>query len=85
MQGFFSAMAESWKKLKPSNVFLSFNACSNPNRSALVPELLNKNSMLVGQLYKDKSLALHAPDLICFTTDIQKVNYYSSPENQQFI
>ena len=24
---FFSAMAESWKKLKTSNVFLSFNVC----------------------------------------------------------
>ena len=26
---FFSAMAESWKKLKTSNVFSSFIVCSN--------------------------------------------------------
>ena len=40
-------------------------------------ELLNNNSLFVGQLYEDKSLALRARDLI-FTTDPQTVNYYST-------
>ena len=69
-------MAESWKKLKTSNVFLSFNVCLNQNRSAPVRELLSNNSLFVGQLYEDKSLALRARDLIFFTTDLQTVNYY---------
>ena len=34
-------------------------------------ELLNDNSLFVGQLYEDKSLALQAGDLIFFTTDVQ--------------
>ena len=38
-------------------------------------ELLSNNSQFVCQLYEDKSLALHARDLI-FTTDLQTVNYY---------
>ena len=42
---------------------------SNRNRSALVRELLCNNSLFVGQLYEDKSLALHARDLIFFSTD----------------
>ena len=67
-------MAESCKKLKTSNVFLSFIVCLNRNRSAQVRELLSNNSLFVGQLYKDKSLAR---DLI-FTTDLQTVNYYST-------
>ena len=75
---FFSAMAESPKKLKSSNVVLSFIVCSNRNRSALVRELLSNNSLFVGQLYEDKSLALRARDLIFFTTDLQTVNYYST-------
>ena len=33
-------------------------------RSALVRDLLNNNSLFVSQLYADKSLALHAHDLI---------------------
>ena len=74
---FFSAMAECWKNLKTSNVFLSFLACSNRNRLAQVRELLSNNSLFVNQLYEDKSLALHARDLI-FTTDLQTVNYYST-------
>ena len=37
------------------------------NRSALVRELLCNNSLFVGQLYEDKSLALRARDLIFFT------------------
>ena len=41
-------------------------------------ELLSNNSLFVGQLYKEKSLALHARDLIFFTTDLQTVNYYST-------
>ena len=71
-------MTESMKKLKPSNVVLSFIICSNRNRSALVRDLLSYNSLFVGQLYKDKSLALHARDLIFSTTDLQTVNYYST-------
>ena len=71
-------MAESWKKLKTSNVFSSFNVCKNRNRSAPVGELLSNNSLFVGQLYEDKSLALRTCDLIFFTTDIQTVNYYST-------
>ena len=54
----FGAMAESWKKLKTSNVFLWFIDCSNQNRSALVRDLLSNNSLFVGQLYKDSSLQL---------------------------
>ena len=64
-------MAESWKKLKTSNVILLFIVCSNRNRSALVCKLLSNNSLFVGQLYEDKSLVLGAPDLIFFTTDLQ--------------
>ena len=75
---FFSAMAESWKKLKTSNLFSSNIMSSNRNRSALVCELLCNNSLFVGQLYKDKSLALRARDLIFFTTDLQTVNYYTT-------
>ena len=40
-------------------------------------ELLSNNSLFVGQLYEDKSLALRARDLIFFITDLQTVNYYS--------
>ena len=75
---FFSAMAESWKKLMTSNLFSPFSVYSNRNRSARVCELLSNNSLFVGQLYDDKSLALHARDLIFFTTDLQTENYYSS-------
>ena len=71
-------MAESWKKLKASNLFSSFIVCSNRNRSALVRELLCNNSLFVGQLYEDKSLALRARDLISFTTDLQTVNCYNN-------
>ena len=71
-------MAERSKKLKSLNVILSFIVCSNRNRSALVRELLSNNSLFVGQLYEDKSLALRARDLIFFTTDLQTVNYYST-------
>ena len=70
-------MAESWKKLKTSNVFSLFTVCKNRNRAALVCELLRINSLFVGQLYEDKSLALRARDLI-FTTDLQTVNYYTT-------
>ena len=38
-------------------------------------ELLSNNSLFVGQLYEDKALALHAHDLIFFTTDLQTGNY----------
>ena len=72
---FYSAMAESWKKLKTSNLFSSFIVSSNRNRLALVRELLCNNSLFVGQLYEDESLALRARDFIFFTTDLQTVNY----------
>ena len=42
---------------------------------APVRELLSNNSLFVGELYEDKSLALRARDLICFLTDLQTVNY----------
>ena len=48
-----SAMAESWKKLKTSNLFSSFIVSSNRNRSALVSELLCNYSLFVGQWYVD--------------------------------
>ena len=70
LQDFFSAMVESWKKLKTSNVFSSFTVCSNGNRSALVHELLSNNSLFVGQLKEDKSLALHTRYLIFSTTEL---------------
>ena len=38
-------------------------------------DLLIYNSLFVGQLYKDKSLVLHARNLIFSTTDLQTVNY----------
>ena len=70
---FFSAMAESWKKLKTTDVRSSFIVCSNRTlfRSAPMRDLLSYNSLFVGQLYEDKSLALRARDLIFFTTDLQ--------------
>ena len=71
-------MAESWKKLKSSNVFSSFIVCYNRNRSAQVRELLSNHSLFVGQLYVDKSLALRARDLIFYTTDLQTVKNYST-------
>ena len=71
-------MAENWKKLKTSKVFSSFIVCKNRIRSAPVRELLSNNSLIVGQLYEDKSLALRARDLIFYTTDLQTVNYYST-------
>ena len=43
---FFRAMAESWKKLKTSNVCSSFIVCYNLNRQNLVRELLSNNSLL---------------------------------------
>ena len=69
-----SAIAESWKKQKTSNVVLSFIVCLNQNRSALVSDLLSYNSLYVCQLHKEKSLSMWARDLIFFTTDLQKVN-----------
>ena len=63
-------MAESWKKLKTSNVFSSSIVCKNRNRSAPVRDLLSNYSLFVGQLYEDKSLALRARDLTFFTTDL---------------
>ena len=71
-------MAESWKKLKISNVFLLLIVSSNGNRLALVRELLSNNSLFVSRLYEGKSLALRTRDLIFFTTDLQTVNYYTT-------
>ena len=71
-------MAESWKKLKTSNVVTSFIVCSNRNRSALVCDLLSYISLFVGHLYEAKSLVMYACDFIFFTTDLQTVNYYST-------
>ena len=75
---FFSAMAESSKKLKSSNMFSLIIVCSNRNRSALERELFSNSSLFVGQLYEYKSLALRARDLIFFTTDLRTVNYYTT-------
>ena len=61
-------MAESWKKLKTSNMFSMFIVCLNRNRSALVSDLLSNNSLFVGQLSIVKSLLLHTHDMIFFTT-----------------
>ena len=69
-------MAECSKKLKSSDLILSFLVCSNRNRSALVRELLSNNSLFVGQLYEDKSLALRARDLIFF---------YNRPPNSELL
>ena len=74
LRDFFSAIAESSKKLKSSSVILLFIVFSNRNRSALVHKLLSNNSLFVGQLCEDKSLTLRARDLIFFTTDRQTVN-----------
>ena len=38
-------------------------------------ELLSNNSLFIGQVFEDKSLARRARDLIFFTTDLQTVNY----------
>ena len=57
--------------------FSSFIVCLNRNRSAPVRELLSNNSLFVGQLYEDKSLALRARDLIFFTTDLQTASCHT--------
>ena len=67
---FFTAMVESWKKLNTSTLFSSFIVSSNQYRSALVRELLCNNSVFVGQLYEDESLALRTRVLNFFTTDL---------------
>ena len=71
---FFSALAESWKKLNTSNVFSSFTIEISP----LLREFLSNNSLFDGQLYEDKSLSLHSRDLIFLKTDLKKVNCYST-------
>ena len=58
----------------------SFIVCLNRNRPGQVREFLSNNSLIVGQLYEDKILALHARDLIFFTTYLKTVNF-----TQQFI
>ena len=65
---------------------LSFIVSSNRNRSALLRELLCNNSLFVGQLYEDKSLALHARDLIFFTTDLPFLSLFSQiPLSRYFL
>ena len=66
-------MAESWKKLKTLNVFSSFSVFKNRNRSAILRELLTNNSLFVGQLCEDRSIALRSRDLIFFTTDLSEL------------
>ena len=70
-QDFLSAMAESLKKLKTSNIFSLFIEWKIRNRSPLLCVLLSNNSLFVGQLYEDKSLTIPARDLIFFTTDLK--------------
>ena len=82
--GFLQCKGESWKKLKTSNVVLSFIVCSNRNGSALVRDLLSYNLLFFGQLYEDKSLVLRARDLIFFTTDLLTVNYYTTNLCQRY-
>ena len=77
LQDSINAMAESWKKLKTSNVFSSFIVCSNQNRSVLVCEMMSNNFLFVGQLYEDKSLTLQACDLIFIL--------YNWPPNSKFL
>ena len=52
-QNFFSAMAESWKKQKTLNVFLSFIVYLNRKRSALLRDLLRDNSLFGCVLLRD--------------------------------
>ena len=68
---FFSAMAESRKKLEALNVFSWFIVFLNRKRWALVRDrLLSNNSWFVGQL--------RTRDLVSFTTVLQTVNYYTT-------
>ena len=78
MAGVLQCNVGKLEELKTSNMFSSFIVCENRNRPASVRELSSNNSLFVGQLYEDKSLALRARDLIFFTTDLQTVNYYST-------
>ena len=47
-------------------------------------ELLSNNSLFVGQLYVDKSLALRARDLIFFTTDLHIRTHSKSSVSSNF-
>ena len=78
LAGFLQCNGGKLKKLNTSNLFSSFIVSLNRNRSALVRELLCNNSLFVGQLFEDKSLALRAHDLLFFTTDLQTVDYYTT-------
>ena len=48
-------------------------------------ELLSNNSLFVGQLKDDKSLALRAHDWIFLTTDLQTVNYTQKKKFSQYL
>ena len=78
LAGFLRCNGGKLEEAEDFKSVFAFIVCSNRNRSALVRELLSNNSLFVGQLYEDKSLALRARDLIFFTTDLQTVNYYST-------
>ena len=51
-----------WRKVEDFKCVLVVYCVLNQNRSAPVCELLSNNSLFVGQLYEDKSLALRARD-----------------------
>ena len=73
---FFSTIADSWIKLKTEDfkcVFVVYCVIES-YRSALVHELLINNTLFVGQLYKDKSLASRA--FACFCCFTSQVNSY---------
>ena len=59
-------------------VFFVYSVLESKYRSAPVCELLSNNSLFVGQLYEDKSLALRTRDLIFFTTDLQTQQFTAS-------
>ena len=72
MAGVLQCNCGKLEEAETLNVFSSFIVRKNKNRSAPVHELLSNNSLFVGKLYEDKSLALHTRALI-FTTDLQTV------------
>ena len=46
-------------------------------------ELLSNNSLFVGHLYKDKSLALRARDLFFFTTDLDLIYFINERRRKE--
>ena len=78
LTGFLTCNDGKLKKTEDFKCVSSCIVCKNQNRSALVSELLSNKSLFVGQFYEDKSLALHAHDMIFFATYLQTVNYYTT-------